>query len=122
MQLRYLAIAAAFLVGCTSEPSEPTHGGDLLGSEVRDSDKRCPWLGADDTLPQQGDPCSERVCAEGLTCVEYYGIAGPSGPLFTSCEIRCGEKAGQCPCGQQCITIYDGPGQVCRPRFDDIAP
>jgi hypothetical protein len=120
MQLRYLAIAAAALVGCTSESSEPTRGGDSLGSEVRKPDRPCPWLG--DTLPQQGEPCPDRVCAEGLTCVEYYGIAGPSGPLFTSCEIRCGAKDGQCPCGQQCITIYDGPGQVCRPPFDDTAP
>jgi len=118
MQLRYLAITAALLVGCTTESTEPEGGAAALGSEVRDSDNACPWLGADDTLPKQGEPCPDRVCAEGLTCVEYYGIAGPSGPLFTSCEVRCGEK-GQCPCGQQCTTIYDGPGQVCRPRLDE---
>jgi hypothetical protein len=65
-------------------------------------------------LPQQGQPCAEGRCAAGLTCVDYYGIAGPRGPRFTSCEIRCG-SGGPCPAGQQCITIADGPGTVCRP-------
>jgi eight-cysteine-cluster-containing protein len=62
----------------------------------------------------QGMPCKDGKCAAGLSCVQYYGIAGPNGPSFTSCEIRCGLK-GSCPEGQKCITIADGPGQVCRP-------
>ncbi len=66
------------------------------------------------TLPLQGQPCAEGRCAAGLACVEYYGIAGPRGPRFTSCEIRCA-AGGSCPAGQQCITIADGPGTVCRP-------
>src|SRR5262245_1992143 len=37
-------------------------------------------------LPVQGMPCQAGKCATGLSCVEYYGIAGPSGPKFTSCE------------------------------------
>jgi hypothetical protein len=66
-------------------------------------------------LPGQGEPCSPTgQCKAGLACVEYYGIAGPRGPKFTSCEIRCG-KDGKCPARQSCITIADGPGQVCRP-------
>jgi hypothetical protein len=66
----------------------------------------------------QGTPCNaEGGCVaspEGLACVEYFGIAGPRGPKFTSCEIRCGAD-GKCPDGQKCTTIADGPGQVCRP-------
>jgi hypothetical protein len=62
----------------------------------------------------QGHPCAEGRCAPGLACVEYYGIAGPRGGKFTSCEIRCG-AGGKCSGGQQCITVADGPGQVCRP-------
>jgi hypothetical protein len=116
LRFRYLAIAVAFLVGCTSESTGPELDGASADSVVRRLD--CSSLGTDDTLPQQGEPCPDRVCAESLTCVEYYGIAGPSGPLFTSCEIRCDDK-GRCPCGQACITIADGPGQVCRPRLDD---
>jgi len=45
--------------------------------------------------------------------VTYYGIAGPQGPAFTSCENKC--SGGQaCPGGTKCTTIADGPGQVCR--------
>ncbi|HWM88669.1 MAG TPA: hypothetical protein VNO33_22620 [Kofleriaceae bacterium] len=64
--------------------------------------------------PGQGEPCANGQCAKGLSCVEYYGIAGPRGPKMTSCEIRCPGGKG-CPSGQQCATIADGPGQVCRP-------
>lgn len=64
----------------------------------------------------QGQPCHDGKCAAGLTCVSYVGIAGPRGPTFTSCEIQCGLTNKTCPPGQQCITIADGPGQVCRPR------
>jgi len=67
-------------------------------------------------LPVQGQPCAEDGrCAEGLTCLGYYGIAGRAGPELHSCEIPCGEGHGSCPQGQQCATIADGPGQVCRP-------
>jgi eight-cysteine-cluster-containing protein len=52
-------------------------------------------------------------CQDGKSCVKYYGIAGPSGPQFSSCEHPCsGGKA--CPAGLSCTTIADGPGQVCR--------
>lgn len=66
--------------------------------------------------PKQGKGCDAKgQCANGLTCVRYRGVAGARGPEMTSCEIRCdAEKA--CPKNQQCVTIADGPGQVCRPR------
>lgn len=65
-------------------------------------------------LPQQGDPCPEGKCRDGMTCLSYYGIAGASGPKLTSCEIPCADDRGACPEGQQCVTIADGPGSVCR--------
>lgn len=72
---------------------------------------------AADNLPGRGQPCNEEgVCADGLTCVEYYGIAGPSGPKFTSCETPCAGQGASCPEGLSCITVADGPGQVCRAR------
>ena len=66
---------------------------------------------------QQGETCEDGKCAAGLQCITYYGIAGPSGPKFTSCEIRCDVVSGKphCPTGQNCVTISDGPGSVCRP-------
>ncbi len=65
-------------------------------------------------VPQGGD-CSAAgaLCSDGLTCVEYYGIGGGSGPLFKTCEIPCKENY-DCPDGQTCILIADGPGYVCR--------
>jgi hypothetical protein len=66
---------------------------------------------------KQGEPCDAAGQCGGkpLECVKFYGIAGARGPQFTSCEIRCGEN-GECPKGQSCRTIADGPGQVCRPK------
>lgn len=86
-------------------------GGDT-GSKKPDS-----MQGTVDNAPEQGQPCPEGSCADGFTCVEYYGIAGARGPKFNSCEIPCGGKGTEgCPQGQACITIADGPGQVCRPK------
>jgi hypothetical protein len=67
-------------------------------------------------LPGQGAPCEAgNTCAPGLTCVVYYGFAGPAGPKFTSCEIKCSTTGKPpCPTGQNCVTIADGPGSVCR--------
>lgn len=64
----------------------------------------------------QGDDCldAEGQCAEGSTCLAYYGIAGAGGPRFKSCEIPCSLPGASCPSGQACINIADGPGQVCR--------
>jgi hypothetical protein len=52
-------------------------------------------------------------CAAGLTCIAYYGFAGPRGPQFKSFEIRCKDDSG-CPKGRTCVTVSDGPGRVCR--------
>jgi len=67
-------------------------------------------------LPGQQEPCPEGRCAVGLACVSYLGIAGGQGPTFTSCEIRCGHGE-LCPASQTCVTVADGPGQVCRPVY-----
>jgi hypothetical protein len=52
-------------------------------------------------------------CAQGLTCVSYYGFAGPRGPQFKTCEIRCQDNSA-CPKDRTCVTVSDGPGRVCR--------
>ena len=65
--------------------------------------------------PGMGENCGANdACAQGLTCVSYYGIAGARGPQFKTCEIKCADGT-PCPAGTKCITIADGPGQVCRP-------
>ncbi len=79
---------------------------------------QCVWHCSADPVsppPGQGEPCAAGdLCAPGLSCVHYYGIAGPSGPEFTSCEIPCSDD-DVCPEGQRCRLVADGPGQVCRP-------
>ncbi len=66
-------------------------------------------------LPDKaGTPCDERGCGGGFTCVSYYGIAGPKGPQFKSCEVPCPKATDKCPKGTNCTTIADGPGRVCR--------
>jgi hypothetical protein len=65
-------------------------------------------------LPGIGETCGDKdACAQGLTCVAYYGIAGARGPQFKSCEIKCQSDAN-CSAAHKCVTIADGPGQVCR--------
>jgi len=64
--------------------------------------------------PGIGENCGDKdACAQGLTCVAYFGIAGARGPQFKTCEIKCTTDAS-CPADHKCVTIADGPGQVCR--------
>lgn len=64
---------------------------------------------------EPGEVCGDERCEAPATCIEYYGIAGASGPKFQSCEVRCkGPEDRGCPEGTRCVTVADGPGQVCR--------
>ena len=65
--------------------------------------------------PKMGENCgSGDSCGPGLTCVSYYGVAGARGPQFKTCEVKCDKKGAKCPDGTKCVTVADGPGQVCR--------
>jgi eight-cysteine-cluster-containing protein len=99
-------------------------------------ESQCQWWNADGiTLPPvpapepEPDPepevsCATVSCQSPQVCLEYFGIAGPNGPKFVSCEVRCDptsltstgskKKADGCPSGTSCVTIADGPGSVCR--------
>src|SRR5262245_59762291 len=95
-----MILTATFVAACSS-------------SERRD-DNRVDEESIDEPTARQGEACSDMDCDDGLDCIEYYGVGGAQGPTFTSCEIPCSDSDG-CPDGQSCITIADGPGQVCRP-------
>ena len=120
--LTFLLLAAC---GCPQKPAPasgsrsptqptpnqgPTQGpGGANGSGADEPTPSWPTGG-----PGIGENCGANdACAEGLTCVSYYGIAGARGPQFKSCEVRC-QTGTECPAGTTCITIADGPGQVCR--------
>jgi eight-cysteine-cluster-containing protein len=64
--------------------------------------------------PPNGTSCGNKTCATGEKCIEYYGVAGPSGPRFHECGIPCHPQKHNCPEGMTCTTIADGPGPVCR--------
>ena len=72
------------------------------------------------TPPEPAAPatvaCGDKTCGVGEECISYYGIAGPRGPEFHECGIRCKQGApnGGCADGKKCQTIADGPGPVCR--------
>jgi hypothetical protein len=99
-----------FLVACGSPQPAPATSTTSSPSNVEPSPAAPPAA-----APGMGEKCGDNdACAEHLTCVTYYGIAGPKGPAFKSCEIKCTSEAG-CPENDHCVTIADGPGQVCRP-------
>ncbi len=114
-----LLLLTACPAGSQSRMEPPPPGGGGSGSAVEPG----PGPGPDPDRgsaaepprdgPKLGQPCGAAgLCGEGA-CVTYYGIAGPRGGEFTSCEIKCDAQGG-CPKGFQCTTIADGPGSVCR--------
>ena len=92
-------------------------GGTVQGSDAGDSGGNDTGTGGDGTvgLDELGTPCQAGACPSGLEPVVYCGFAGCSdgGGQSCSCEIRCGQNAGVCPTGSSCVTISDGPGEVC---------
>jgi eight-cysteine-cluster-containing protein len=121
-----------FVGGCSSEVCSaeegvsttcemPAEGWPIQGATCGCLAGACQWFkaaagpGPGGPGVAQGQSCKDAACATGLTCVKYFGIAGPSGPEFATCEVPCPDGAdAPCPQGQKCITIADGPGQVCR--------
>jgi hypothetical protein len=101
------------LVACSggsNPPTTPTGGG---GGDGTGGGTATPVEPALDTAAL-GQPCGDGdSCQAGASCVAYYGIAGPNGPEFKSCEVTCAGKGG-CPEGTRCVTVADGPGEVCR--------
>jgi len=86
----------------------------------------CQWSSPSGAAPvdaTKGDlgatssPCAELLCSPPAQCIEYYGIAGPNGNKYASCEVKC-TVDGTCPEGMRCITIADGPGRVCHTLED----
>ena len=106
-------LALVMVAACSSSsppPPQPTPAGPPPPQESP-SPTTPP---ANTTAPGVGQPCGPKdLCGDGAECVSYYGIAGPRGPQFKSCEIRCGADK-PCPSGLACKTVADGPGQVCR--------
>jgi len=114
--VRLLALFTVTLLACSGGSTPPTTPGGGNGTGGGTATPVEPVL---DTAALGSDCRNGESCQTGTTCVSYFGIAGPSGPEFKSCEIQCAGK-GACPEGTKCITIADGPGEVC--RADTVAP
>ena len=74
--------------------------------------------GSGPDLSLQGQACPSAGCPAPLECVTYCGFAGCGGNgTFSSCEIPCdpGKGGTDCPAGQTCFSVADGPGDVCQP-------
>ena len=123
------ADADCFAAGCSSEVCSAEHGVVTTCEAFRIEGwpedaacgcvaSQCRWYSPSGaTLPAAPATCDGKPCEPPRQCIEYYGIAGASGPTFYSCEIRCKPGAqgnGGCPEGTTCTTIADGPGSVCR--------
>src|SRR5207249_1581876 len=64
---------AIVIAGCSNVDATPTldAGSSALG-----------------VAPGIAEPCGPGgVCASGLTCETYYGVAGSGGPQFETCEL-----------------------------------
>jgi hypothetical protein len=124
------ALLLSLLVACGCAPKKATSGPDPTGTGTGTSAPvgTDPGTGtgtgsANGTTgdgdhpasgPSYGQTCAAGdVCAEGLKCVAYYGIAGANGPQFKTCEKTCATD-NDCGAGMRCATIADGPGRVCR--------
>lgn len=122
MRMPRLAVALSSLLGAVAlaacgcgpkKSAEPIPTGGGPGTDTG-SGPTADDVGAVD-LSKLGTPCGDGDrCDGGTRCVTYYGVAGPRGPEFKSCEIACPSGKGPCPAGTACITIADGPGSVCR--------
>lgn len=101
-----LALMLAFVGACRRGP-EPVPADSGKGEQAE------PPTQTKD--PPEPPMCDGQPCEAPRECISYFGIAGPSGPTFYACEIRCDRNASEgCPDGTRCVTIADGPGDVCR--------
>lgn len=136
MRWSLVLLLATFLAACPKNseredasgvPPQPQQASSQPAVEAEKPAEQEPAVQADPgtasaatgTQPKQGEKCPEGQCAVGLSCIEYYGIAGAKGPKFSSCEIACPKGQGDCPNGQLCVTVADGPGKVCRLQGPD---
>lgn|SRR5690554_3558441 len=99
-----LAVVFCLATGCHRSPEPPP--ANAGGQQT-----------AEQPAELQPPLCEGEPCPAPKQCLSYLGIAGPSGPTFHACELPCegGADNDGCPDAMRCVTIADGPGDVCRP-------
>ena len=104
-----LALTGA-LTACGSDDDGGGSGGAAGASGAAGSAGTAGAAGVN--IDELGKPCVDGKCPAGISPVTYCGFAGCP-PEFCSCEIPCDADPNVCPAGTQCVTISDGPGEVC---------
>jgi hypothetical protein len=117
--IRACLVGVLWLAACSSPSPAPTGAASPSAPTASSGAPATPT--AEPALsPKLGDKCGDNdTCAPPATCVSYTGIAGPKGPTFKTCEVKCPPREGRetdsaCPAGTKCGMIADGPGHVCR--------
>ena len=103
--MRMHIFLCSFVLACSSGTVQGTDAGSDSGSDSGSVD-----------LNKLGSPCRSGACPSGLEPVTYCGFAGcgdGGSGQSCSCEIKCGQGTATCPSGTNCVTISDGPGDVC---------
>jgi hypothetical protein len=104
----HAVVALVAACACASgRPAAPPHPPDEAQPSAAEASEP-----AKEEAPAPAEAaCGDKTCVPPEQCIRYYGIAGPSIPLYT-CGQPCGEQ-GECPSGLSCATIADGP-RLCR--------
>lgn len=105
MRTSFVAMLLLAACACGGQPASQPHSNSTTASEPEPLPPQEPASG-----PAAAD-CGGKTCTLPEQCIRYYGIAGPSLPLYT-CGVPCGAQ-GECPEGLSCATIADGP-RLCR--------
>ena len=114
-----VAALAGALAGCGSDEDGDGKGGSAGTAGTSGSGGAGAGAGsagaagsAGVSIDDLGKPCVDGACPAGITPVTYCGFAGCP-PDLCSCEIPCDKDPNVCPAGTQCVTVSDGPGEVC---------
>lgn len=113
-RLLALGFASVLALGCRPPASAPASGGQP--PPEHGNGQQPPEQPPEQPIAVEPPLCEGQPCESPRQCISYYGIAGPAGPLFRACEIPCSPELenGGCPDGMRCVTIADGPGDVCQ--------
>jgi hypothetical protein len=113
-RLHHLFVVLALGLGAACSSSAKTSSQPAPHADPTSAPATPPATPAPATATKLGDKCGDGdSCTAPATCVSYSGIAGPGGPTFKTCEVKCKDDSG-CPDGTHCRVVADGPGHVCR--------
>lgn len=67
---------------------------------------------SEEDLSKLHTDCTAASCPPSMQCLAWYGVSGPLGPKYMTCEIPCDPASPSCPNGLSCAGSGDGPPPV----------